>query len=68
MEPRGGVGIEELRVALQRYRRFFGLSPAVGGATAGGQSISAKKTVTPPVAKFGMSLTAAWPSSDPKPA
>jgi hypothetical protein len=32
------------------------------------QSISAKKIVTPPVAKFGMSLTAACPSSDPKPA
>ena len=32
------------------------------------QSISAKKIVTPPVAKFGMSLTAACPSSDPRPA
>ena len=32
------------------------------------QSISAKKIVTPPVAKFGMSLTAACPCSDPRPA
>jgi hypothetical protein len=38
------------------------------GARDGCQSISAKKIVTPPVAKFGMSLTAACPSSDPKPA
>src|SRR5215208_3548042 len=32
------------------------------------QSISPKKIVTPPVAKLGMSLTAAWPSSEPRPA
>jgi hypothetical protein len=32
------------------------------------QSISAKKIVTPPVAKFAMSLTAACPCSDPSPA
>jgi hypothetical protein len=29
------------------------------------QSISAKKIVTPPVAKLGMSLMAAWPASEP---
>ena len=32
------------------------------------QSSSAKKIVTPPVAKFGMSLIAACPCSDPRPA
>ena len=44
------------------------MSARANEAGANGQSIVAKKIVTPPVAKFGMSLTAAWPSSDPSPA